>query len=186
MSQPIVVPVIVVSMAVFIAAIIDIWKYKVHNLLTVPLFLSGVAYHCVVAGGAGLMDSLLGALFGMGVLIVFYAMGGVGAGDVKLLAAVGAWLKFPLTFWVFIASSLAAGIYAMILVAYSGRTHETWTNLRIVWYRLLAVGRHLGAEDQIEVEVNRDDRRMRVIPYAAMIAVGMASLVGAGLILGKP
>lgn len=178
MGQAFVVPVIVTLTAVLIAAIIDIWKYKVHNLLTFPLFLSGVIYHGVTAGSSGVADSLLSALFGVGVLILFYAMGGVGGGDVKLLAAIGAWLKLPLTIWVFLASSLAAGVYAIILILYSGRTKETWTNLRIIGYRLLAVGRHLGAEDEIETELGRDDRRVRLIPYAAMIAVGMVSLLG--------
>ena len=185
MGQPIIVPVIVTLTAVVIAAVIDIWKYKVHNLLTFPLLLSGVVYHGIVAGGAGVADSVLSALFGMGVLIIFYAMGGVGGGDVKLLAAIGAWLKLPLTFWVFVASSLAAGVYAVVVILYSGRTKETWTNLRIIGYRLLAVGRHLGAEDEIETEIGRDDRRVRLIPYAAMMAVGMVSLLGVWYML-KP
>ncbi len=186
MGQPTLVPLIVVSAAVLVAAVIDFWKFKIHNLLTFPLFLSGVLYHGVNEGGAGMAESLVSALFGIGVLIVFYAMGGVGAGDVKLLGAIGAWLMMPLTFWVFMASSLAAGLYALVLVIYSGRFRETGINLRIMWYRLLAVGRHLGGEDRVETELTREDRRVRVIPFAAMIAVGMFSLLGVAWCLGKP
>ena len=179
------VPLIVVGSAVLVAAVIDIWKFKVHNLLTFPLFLTGVLYHGIMDGGAGVAQSLLSAFFGIGVLIVFYTMGGVGAGDVKLLAAIGAWLKLPLTFWVFIASSLAAGVYALMLIVCTGQTRETWVNLRILWFRLLAVGRHLGAEDQMETELRREDRRARVIPFAAMVAVGVVA-VGVAWCMGRP
>jgi prepilin peptidase CpaA len=179
-------PLIVVGSAVLVAAVIDLWKFKIHNLLTFPLFLSGVVYHGIMGGGIGVAESLVSAFFGILVLIVFYTMGGVGAGDVKLLAAIGAWLKLPLTFWVFIASSLAAGVYALILIIWTGRTRETWVNLRILWFRLLAVGRHLGAEDQMETELRREDRRGRVIPFAAMMAVGMLSLLGVAWCMGMP
>ena len=94
-----------------------------------------------------------------------------------LLIAVGAWLGMPLTFLVFIASSLAAGLYAVILIGVSGRLSETWVNLRIIWHRIAAIGRHLGAEDSVEVEVQRDDRRSRLIPFAAMMAIGLIGLV---------
>jgi prepilin peptidase CpaA len=166
-------PIFVVLVAVSIAAITDIWKFKVHNLLTLPLLVSGLIYHGAVDGVDGFVKSLIGVLFGFAVLIFFYLLGGMGGGDVKLLAAVGAWLRVPLTFYVFIAASLAAGLYAIIVVFLYGTVGETWVNLKIAWYRLVAVSRHLGADDRVEQEVNRPDRRGRVIPFAAMVALGL-------------
>jgi prepilin peptidase CpaA len=99
----------------------------------------------------------------------------MGGGDVKLMAALGAWLGVPFTFYVFIASSLAAGVYALGLIVGCGRVRETWINLKIIWHRVAAVGRHLGGEDRIEDEVGRDDRRRRLIPFAAMVAVGLVA-----------
>jgi prepilin peptidase CpaA len=122
-------PVYVVLAASLIAAVTDVWKFKVHNLLTMPLLLSGLLYHGIVGGQAGLGESFLGVLFGFGVLFVFYLMGGMGAGDVKLLAAAGAWLGMPLTFFVFLASASAAGVYAIVLLLLYGRGRETWINL---------------------------------------------------------
>src|SRR5262249_2150922 len=119
--------------------------------------------------------SFLGALCGFGLLLPMYLIGGMGAGDIKLMAAVGAWLGLPLTFYVFIAASLAAGIYALIVMAWYHRTEETWINLKIVWHRLSALTRHLGSEDRIETEVGRHDRRGRIIPFAAMIALGVVA-----------
>jgi prepilin peptidase CpaA len=172
-----------------IAALTDLRRFKVYNVLTLPLLLSGLVYHSVAGGlseagwTAGFLNSLLGVLCGAGILFLCYLMGGMGAGDVKLMAALGAWLGVPLTLYVFVASSVAAGLYAVALILASGRARETWVNLQIIWHRVTAVGRHLAAEDRIESEVNRADRRRRIIPFAVMVAVGVI-LVAAWFWLG--
>src|SRR5262245_48167733 len=102
-------------------AVTDLWQFRVHNLLTLPLLVSGLIYQSVTEGTPGLVNGLLGALFGFSALVLFCVVGGMGAGDVKLLAGVGAWLGMPLTFYVFIGSSLAAGVYAMVLLVTSRR-----------------------------------------------------------------
>jgi prepilin peptidase CpaA len=160
----------VVLSAVLVAAATDIWKFKVYNALTLPLLLSGLIYH---GWRLELANSILGVLFGFAALILLYIIGGMGGGDVKLMAAIGAWLGMPLTFYVFIASSLAAGAYALGLVIWNGRLGETMVNLHIMWLRLASVGRYLAADDQVEREVRRSDRRSRIIPFAAMVAVGL-------------
>jgi prepilin peptidase CpaA len=125
-------------------------------------------------------------VFGIASLGVFYCMGGVGAGDVKLLAAIGAWLCLPLTFFVFVASALATGMYALVLIVTCRRFSDTWVNLKIIYYRLTAVARHLGADDHVELAVTKDDRRSRVIPFAAMVALGMLGLMVMAWYLGQP
>jgi prepilin peptidase CpaA len=165
-------PTMIVLTAVLIAAVTDIWKFKVYNLLTLPLLASGLVYHGL---HGQLASSLLGVLFGFAALIVLYILGGMGAGDVKLMAAVGAWLGMPLTWYVFLASSLAAGLYALGLVVWTGRLGETMVNLQIMWLRFASVGRYLASDDKIECEVRRSDRRGRIIPFAAMIAVGLVA-----------
>ena len=182
------VPLIVVTAAVLIAAVTDVWKFRVHNLLTLPLLLTGLIYNTVVGGmseigwAGGLLNSVFGVLCGSGVLLLLYLMGGMGAGDVKLMAGVGAWLALPLTLYVFIASVLVAAVYAVVLVVANGRIRETWLNFQIIWHRVCAIGRHLGADDRVEQEVNRGDRRRRVVPFAAMIAVGLVGLLILSLI----
>jgi prepilin peptidase CpaA len=165
-------PVVIVLTAVLIAAVTDIWKFKVYNALTLPLLAAGLLYH---GFRYEIADSLVGVLFGFAALIPLYIVGGMGAGDVKLMAAVGAWLGIPLTFYVFIASSLAAGLYAILLVVWTGRVGETVVNLHILWLRLASIGRYLAGDDQVEREVRRSDRRRRIIPFAAMVAVGLVA-----------
>jgi prepilin peptidase CpaA len=137
--------------------------------------LGGLLFHGITGGRAALGDSALGLLFGFAILLLFYAMGGMGSGDVKLMAAIGAWLGMKLTFYVFIASALAGGVYAVALLVLTGGIQETLINLHILWLRMTAFSRHLGSDDRVEREVKRDDRRKRLIPFAAMVAVGVVS-----------
>ena len=171
------VPIAIVLIASLVMAVTDLWKFKVYNVLTIPLLLSGFVYHSVVSGAAGIQTSLLGAFFGFGVLLLFFLMGGMGAGDVKLMAACGAWLGLPWTFYLFIASSLAAGIYSIGLLFVGKRFEETRENFKIIWLQLVVIGRHLGTGEQIESELERPDRRCRVVPFAAMMSVGVLALV---------
>jgi prepilin peptidase CpaA len=172
-------PLIIVLLGALIAAVTDVWKFRVYNALTIPLLVSGLAYH---VWGGDIGDSVLGMLLGFSVLIVLHIVGGVGAGDVKLMAAVGAWLGTQHTLYVFIASSLAAGLYALLLVAINGGLARALVNLQILIYRLMNIGRYLGADDRMEADLSRADRRTRVIPFGAMVAVGLvATLVYLGV-----
>jgi len=89
-----------ISLAMIVAAVIDGWKLKVPNWLTFPLILSGWAlgllHTCgLCAGATGTGDvwaSLAGAALGFALLFPVYAIGGMGAGDVKMQMGFGAWI----------------------------------------------------------------------------------------------
>jgi prepilin peptidase CpaA len=174
---PVSLPAIVVLFACLTAAIMDLWKFRVYNVLTLPLLLSGILFHSLTQGAEGMTVSLLGALFGLGVLVPFCLLGGMGAGDVKLLAGVGAWLGTPTTFVVFLLSGLVGGVYALFLIIARGRVRETRANLQILWLRMAAVGRLLGAEDQVEIDLSCPDRRWHLIPFGVMVAFGVVILL---------
>jgi prepilin peptidase CpaA len=166
-----------VLVACLLAAITDLWKFRVYNYLTVPLLLSGLLFHGLTQGGEGLTVSLLGALFGLAVLVPFCLLGGIGAGDVKLLAGVGAWLGVPATFLIFLLSGLVGGAYALVLVLARGSARETWFNLKIIGHRVTALGRYLGSDDEVELAVSGAQRRWHVIPFALMVACGVVTLL---------
>jgi prepilin peptidase CpaA len=172
------VPIAVVLVAALIAAVTDVWKFKVYNLLTFPLLASGLLYHGTHGGTPELAGSIVGALAGFGLMIMLYTLGGMGAGDVKFVTALGAWLGLPLTLYVMIAGCIAAGVYAAVLLVASASPRETLLNMQILWLRLACLGRHLGSEDRVEAEVKRSDRRRRLIPFSAMIALGLLATVG--------
>jgi prepilin peptidase CpaA len=172
------VPIALVLLAAFVAAVTDVWKFKVYNLLTLPFLASGLLYHAIHGGTPELAASIVGAVAGFSLMIVLYTMGGMGAGDVKFVTALGAWLGLPLTLYVFVAACIAAGIYAVVLLSTATSLRETLMNLQILWLRLACLSRHLGHEDRVEAEMRRHDRRRRLIPFSAMIALGLVVTLG--------
>jgi prepilin peptidase CpaA len=166
-------PILIAFSAALVAAVTDVWKFRVYNVLTIPLFLTGLVYHVVFSGWSGLGSSFLGALFGFGSLIVPYLLGLMGAGDVKLMAGVGAWLGMPVTLFVFVVSSLVAGLYATALILIRGKVGESLLIMRLIFYRFAALGMHFGKEDLVEQLSLGADRRLRVIPFGAMVPIGI-------------
>src|SRR5258705_2392116 len=79
-----------VTVVLILAAVIDGFELKVPNWVTFPFILSGWLYSTLAFGWEGLGWSLLGTAIGLALLLPAYAIGGMGEGDVKLLAAVRA------------------------------------------------------------------------------------------------
>src|SRR5262245_38553240 len=94
----------------------DWHNFTIRNSITLPLICTGILYHAVSGDSVWLLDSV-GAVILMGtILFVPYVLGVMGGGDLKLMAAVGAWLGIRQTLYVLIASSIIAGIYALVLL----------------------------------------------------------------------
>jgi len=110
----VVVPVIVLVAA---AARADVRTRKIPNLLTFPALLLGLAAHAAFGGGAGLQNSLVGMVLAGALLFPGYAMRWMGAGDVKLMAAVGAWLGYPHAVLAVLAALVAGGLMAAAVAA---------------------------------------------------------------------
>ena len=173
------VPLAVVAAATGIAAVTDVWRYKVYNALTLPLMLSGLLFYGVSHGAAGLRFSTCGLLCGFTALIVLYALGGFGAGDVKLMAGIGAWIGPANALSLFIASSLLTGVCAVVLCWRQRRLRErliaAWLIVR-QWgsrdFRLES-----SAVDALERAGERPDRRQRLLPFAAIVGCSLIVLV---------
>jgi prepilin peptidase CpaA len=110
-------PVIVL---VTLAAQADVRTRSIPTRLTCPALLLGLAVHAGVGGIDGLKASLVGMLLAGGVLFPGYLMRWMGAGDVKLMAAVGAWVAFPQAVIAVLASLVAGGVIAMVVAVRRG------------------------------------------------------------------
>jgi prepilin peptidase CpaA len=119
-----------VSVVLIVAAVIDGWALKVPNWITFPFILAGWVYSTAFFGWEGLGWSVLGTLIGLGLLMPAYAIGGMGAGDVKLLAGVGAWVYGTHTFYAFCWSAIIGAIMAVVMVlvrkAWSKHSSQFW------------------------------------------------------------
>ncbi len=94
------------------AAVVDVRTRKIRNVLTVALAVAGLTQSFFPAGTVTPGAAGTGLAVGFGLGLVLFLLGGLGGGDVKLLAAVGTWLGAMGVFQL----TLAATIVAMVLV----------------------------------------------------------------------
>lgn len=161
-------PVWFLSGVLIVAAIIDGWKLKVPNWITYPLIISGWIYSTAVFGWAGLGWSLLGTLVGLALLMPAYAIGGMGAGDVKLLAGVGAWVWTTTTLCAFCVSALVGGLIAIGMVLWR---RDWYHHLYQFW---AITGEILEVRDPTTLATIAAERKssMLLLPYGIPIAIG--------------
>ena len=108
--------IIFLSAVLIVASVNDLRFQKIPNLLTYPAMAIAVGCHVVMNGLDGLLFSAGGLALGIAVLILPYLMGVMGAGDTKLMGAVGAILGARGVFIAFLFTAIMGGVYALIVV----------------------------------------------------------------------
>lgn len=103
----------VLAVAVGISAVTDLTSRKIYNVVLMPALLFAIGYNWYQGGWPGLGHSLLGMLVGLLILIIPFAKGGMGAGDVKLLGTIGALKGLTFVVYAAIGMGLAGGIMAL-------------------------------------------------------------------------
>src|SRR5687768_18447072 len=104
------------------ACVIDIRTRRIPNWLTFGAALAAFVYQFAVAGSAGLMTAGAGWLVGLAIFFLPFALGGLGAGDVKLVAALGAWLGWYDTVWLGLYTGVAGAVLAIVASIATGYT----------------------------------------------------------------
>lgn len=113
--DPIIFTSVILSLAV--ATVIDLRSQRIPNALTLPTALAALLYHLLLQGPQGALSSLTGLGLGLGLMLVPFLCGVMGGGDVKLMAAVGAWVGPEVVLAAFLLTSLAGGVYALVVLA---------------------------------------------------------------------
>jgi prepilin peptidase CpaA len=150
------------------AAAIDGWKLKVPNWLTFHFAAGGLAFAAWSAGWAGLLWSFQGLVLGLGVLLPLYLIGGMGAGDVKLYAGVGAWVGPAVVLPAFVVSTVVGGVMAIAMVAWSGEYVRHWAMFQTIGHEILTI-RNPAKLSAIAAERKPT---MTLLPYGIPLAVG--------------
>lgn len=114
-------PLLFASAFLFLCCTTDTFLGEIPNPLNLTLILIAIIYHSLTAGAGGFATALLGLLLGGSLLLLPYLLGGMGGGDVKALAALGALLGPAGIFQTFLYASLIGGLLALLyLVARMG------------------------------------------------------------------
>jgi prepilin peptidase CpaA len=98
----------------------DLHSRRIPNWLTFGAAAAALAYHYSVGGPAGAQSAMSGWITGLFLFMPLFLLGGMGAGDVKLLAALGAWLGAGDAFWLAMYTSMAGGVIALAMALRSG------------------------------------------------------------------
>jgi prepilin peptidase CpaA len=160
---------------VFVAVASDVRCHRVPNLLTLPALFAAVLASPWTGGAGGPLEALAGAALGFALLVGPYAIGGMGAGDVKALMALGAWIGPRATLGTSAWALIAAGTFALAWLALRG---ELGGYVRR-WGRTLAatlVVRRLAYEPP-----SPGSAAARGIPFSAALALGLAAQWSVGL-----
>lgn len=156
---------VLLGSVLLVAVITDVRSRRIPNALILFGWLGGFALNGVLGGGAGLLDSATGWLLCLGIGLPFWLLGWMGAGDVKLVAAVGVILGLDLAAYALVGIGLAGGILAVAQLLRHGLLMQSA-------HRFLAmVGLSVAAKRATYVEPTAEEGRL-VLPYAIPIAVG--------------
>lgn len=148
-----------------IATVTDLRSRRIPNWLVLPFLAAGVAVCAWMHGWHGVGQSLAGA--GLGILLfgVFFCLGGMGAGDVKLCAAVGAWIGPGQLMIALVITGLAGGMMVVGWAAWSGFLRELFEGAGDLVFRR-------NKQALPEDGTGSGGVLRRKIPYAPAIAIG--------------
>jgi len=149
-----------------VAAVLDLRTKRISNWLTGPGILCGILLHLVLGGIAQAGWSVLAGLVAGGLFLLFYLAGGMGAGDVKLITAVGCLVGMGSIKDVMLASVFLGSILGLALAAKHGKVRETVRNV----IALIAHHAENGLTAHPELNVTRQETLR--LPYALPIALG--------------
>lgn len=113
-----------------IACVTDIRHRRIPNVLTFGAAAAALVFHAVASGFSGLSSAALGWVVGVALFLPFFLLRGMGGGDVKLLAALGAWLGPGDAFYLAIYASIAGGALALIVSLARGYLMTALRNIR--------------------------------------------------------
>lgn len=159
-----------------ICVITDIKSRRVYNKVLVPFLAVSLAAAFITGGWNLLLESVKGIILGLVILIIPFIKGGLGAGDVKLLAVIGA-IKGPVfVLYAFLTGALAGGLLALVFLAVNRQLMSTMTGLLQTF---LSLASRYGTA--IPAGHRKNETRKVYFPYTLAISAGVITIYAAGL-----
>ena len=149
-----------------VAGVMDWRSRRIPNWLTVPGLLVGVIANTAVSGWSGAKASLLGAALGLLLLLPFVLVRSLGAGDWKLIGALGAFLGPGNLLDVLLVTVLMAGVMALALIVWKGRVKQTMRNILHILGAFFSF--HLPGP-----EVSLDSKESLKIPFGVAVSAAV-------------
>ena len=153
------------------AVLWDLKNRKIPNLINYPMMLTGLAFHSITGGLSGLGFSAVGLIVGTSVFLIPYLLGGMGAGDAKLMGGAGAILGATGVTIAAVISVLFGFVYAIVLLVIYHDYGRSF--LKRAWITLKTF---LLIRQWIPIPPGKDEKQP-ILSYALPIALGTLSYV---------
>ena len=149
-----------------LGSVFDVKSRRIPNFITFPSMLLGLSMHLAFGGWKQFCSALAAGLICGAVFLLFYIAGGMGAGDVKLMAAVGCIAGMPHVSYLLVLTALSGGAMAVALALARGQFRQTVMNVG-------ALATHHSHEGlQPHPDLNLSNQATLRLPYALAIAGG--------------
>ena len=155
---------IILLLIMGMAIALDLRWRTIPNWLTGPSILVGLGLHTFMNQFAGFVFSLEGAAVGLGLFVILYACGWMGAGDVKLFAAVGSFLGPAQTISAAVAIALVGGLVALVVLGF----HQGWRRTGLWLWSYVQAMLLTGSVQRL----TPDQGGAPKVPYAVAIGLG--------------
>jgi prepilin peptidase CpaA len=146
-----------------ISCVTDVRSRRIPNVLTFGAAAAGVMYHAI--WGNGVLFSVEGWAVAAAAFMIPFALGGLGAGDVKLLGALGAWLGPRLAIWLALYTGIAGGALSVIVATYYGYLGQAVSNVRLLLTHWRVCG--IGPVHEVSLEGSSGPRLAYALPIFA-------------------
>src|SRR4029453_2922304 len=156
---------LVALVVAFGACITDVRSRRIPNVLTFGAAAAAIVFHAITGQLAGLLQSVEGWLVGAAIFFVPFALGGLGAGDVKLLAALGAWVGPLDAMWISLYTGVAGGVLALVVAASTGSPRQAFSNVWVLLSHWSVAG--IRPLHEISLEGSKGPRLAYAIPIFA-------------------
>jgi prepilin peptidase CpaA len=153
---------------VLTAAIWDLKSRRIPNWLSLAGIICGIALNSFLYGMAGLKQSLTGMATAFGIYFLLYLVRAMGAGDVKLMAAVGAFVGPGNWFMIFLITALIGGVIALSVLAWRKRLRKTFDNVFFIVSEMM----HFRAPYMGREELSVKSQKAFTLPHGAVIGLG--------------
>lgn len=158
-----------------VAAVVDVYTRRIPNALTYSTIVAAIVGRTALEGAAGARSALLGGIVGGGVFFVFFLLHAMGAGDVKLITAIGCLLGPGKALEIVLATAIAGGVLGVAYAMWRRQLRSILANVG----DLLRF--HAAFKGAVHPTLNLSNAEAVRMPYAVPIAVGVAYTVWMGL-----
>jgi len=158
-------PAVAVLLVGAIACVFDLRTRRIPNALTFGGALIALGFHLWVGGFSALGASLAGLAVGLAIFFPIFALGGIGAGDVKLLACMGAWLGPMAALWTAMYGAMAGGAMALVVVLVRGYGRQAFKNMWLLLMHWRVVG--VRPLPELTLEHGKGPRLAYALPITA-------------------